>query len=231
MNKLIIYPAFILALLLFNSCGKNKNPLFDGINCTGNCFILAGKILDSAVITGLSNAEIKFYFKDITGTIIRKNIYLGRAFTDPAGNYTFKFDGTSLKNTYGYYYAEAYNGNLFHDPFYGNRMPEFNLDSTLYNVPVIQNFSLFRPAYLKVRIIASMVTSSQSLTVSYHYGKVGHGVVVNGGRQIDTTITLKTAGDIRTFIQADIRDVGFSISKKDTILVNSNTTRQYEIKF
>lgn len=216
-------------MFLVNSCRKNK-PLFDGINCTNNCYILSGRLLDSAVNSGIANAEIKFYFTDITGTIIKKTSFLGKTLTDNNGNYTFKFDGTNYKNPYGYFYVEAYKGNLFHDPFYGNRVSTFDLDSTLFNAPFIQNFSLFRPAYIKIRVTATLSTI-QSLTLSYHYGVIGNGIVLNGGRSIDTTLTYKTAGDIRTFIQADISSVGFLNSKKDTIIVKANTTANREIRF
>jgi hypothetical protein len=187
--------------------------------------------LDSASNSGLAGGEIKFYFKDITGTFSSQTTYLGKTITGGDGNYSFKFDGTTFKNVFGYYYAEAFKGELFHDPYYGNRVSVFDLDTSFYNIPFIQNFSLFRPATLKIRIIASSVTNFQFLTVSYDYGKLNNGVVINGGRQIDTTITFKTAGDIRTFVQADANGNGVNLSKKDTVIIPTNNTRQIELRF
>jgi hypothetical protein len=231
MKKLLVHSTVLVTILFAISCRKYKDPLFDGVNCSGKCFDIAGKLIDSSANSGITRGEIKFYFNDNTGTFSNKKIYLGRAVTDANGNYTFKFDGSRFNNVRGYYYAEAYKDNLFHDPFYGNRVSTFNLDSTLYNIPIIQNFSLFKPAILNVRVIANTITASQSLSVSYTYGIIGNGIVLNGGRSIDTTLSFKTAGDLRTFISADIRSVGFSNSKKDTIIVNSNTTKNHEIRF
>ena len=213
------------------SCRKDKNPIFDGVNCSANCFILSGKLVDSAANAGISSGEIKFYFNDNIGTFSNKKIYLGRAITDANGDYTFKFDGSRFKDARGYYYAEAYKGNLFHDPVYENRVSVFYLDTTLYNVPFIQNFLLFRPATLKLRVMASTITNFQYLTVSYSYGSTGYGVVFNGGRQIDTTLIFKTAGDIKTFVQSDARGNNVNITKHDTLVIQSGNTRQLEIRF
>jgi hypothetical protein len=89
---------------------------------------------------------------------------------------------------------------------------------------------LFQPATVKVRVIASTVTNFQYLTVSYSFGNVGNGIVFNGGRSIDTTITWKTAGDLRTFLQADAIGNGVNIQKRDTVIVQTNNTRQIEIR-
>jgi len=204
--------------------------MFDGVNCSGNCYILTGKLLDSAANTGIASGEIKFYFNDNTGIFSNKMIYLGRAITDANGNYTFKFDGNRFNNVRGYYYVEAFKGNMFYDPFYPNRVSTFHLDTSFYNLPFIQNFPLFRPATVKVRIVASSITNFQYLTVSYSYGKGGSGIVFNGGRTIDTTIAWKTAGDLRTFIQADAVGNGVNIQKRDTLVVPANNTRQIEIR-
>jgi len=225
-----LYITTLVTMIFVASCRKDKDPIFDGVNCSGNCYILTGKLLDSATNTGIASGEIKFYFNDNTGTFSNKKIYLGRAGTDANGNYTFKFDGNRFNNVRGYYYAEAFKGNMFYDPFYPNRVSIFNLDTSFYNLPFIQNFPLFRPATVKVRIATSSITNFQYLTVSYSYGKVGSGIVFNGGRTIDTTITWKTAGDLRTFIQADAVGNGVNIQKRDTLVVPTNNTGQIEIR-
>jgi hypothetical protein len=230
MRKLLFITTLLLAILFINSCRKDKDPLFDGVNCSGNCYILTGKLIDSAANTGIASGEIKFYFRDNTGTFSNKKIYLGIAVTDANGNYTFKFDGSRFNDVRGYYYAEAFKGNMFSDPLYPNQVATFDLDTSFYNLPFIQNFALFRPAIVKLRVIASSITNFQYLTVSYSYGKVSSGIVFNGGRTIDTTITWKTAGDIRTFIQGDAVGNGVNIQKRDTVVVPTNDTRQIEIR-
>lgn len=231
MKILLTITTLTLTLLFVNSCRKSNDALFDGVNCTGNCYVLTGKLIDSALNSGISGGEIKFYFKDITGTFSSKTIYLGRSITDANGNYSFRFDGNRFKNFMGYYYAEAFNGSMFGgDQLYPNRVATFDLDTSLFNVPFIQNFPLFRPATVKVRVVATASTNFQFLTVDYSYGKVGQGIVFNGGRSIDTTITWKTAGDLRTFVQADAVGNGVNIQKRDTLIVPTNNTRQIEIR-
>lgn len=229
MKKLLTIPILFLICVFLNSCRKEKKALFDGINCSNNCYILTGNLLDSASKTGIEG-EIKFYFNDITGTFNSKKIFLGRTISNSNGNYTFKFDGSQLKNVRGYYIVEAYKGNMFGDISYPNRVGTFDLDTSFYNVPFFQNFALFIPAIIKVRVIATSVTSFQYLNVGYSYGKVGYGIVFHGGRKIDTTITWKTAGNLRTFIQADAVGNGVNIMKRDTIIVSANSTRQIEIR-
>ena len=231
MKTLLTLITLIMTMLIVNSCRKNNDALFDGVNCSVNCYILTGKLIDSAATGGIADGELKFYFKDITGTFSSKTIYLGRATTDVNGNYKFRFDGSRFKNVMGYYYAEAFSGSMFGgDLLYPNRVATFNLDTSFYSLPFIQNFPLFRPATVKVRVVASTVTNFQSLTVGYNYGKVGNGIIFNGGRSIDTTIIWKTAGDLRTFIQADAVGNGVNIQKRDTLIVPTNNTRQIEIR-
>jgi hypothetical protein len=228
MAKFITIGFFCAAVLV--ACRKEKKPVFDGVNCTGNCYILTGTLVDSVVNTGIAEGEMKFYFRDNTGTFSSKTVYLGKATTGTNGSYTFRFDGSSFNNRWGYYYAEAYNGNMFSDPVYQNRVGVFYLDTSMYNIPLVQYFTLFRPATLKVRVIASAVTNFQYLTVDYNYGKAGKGIIFNGGRTIDTVITWKTAGDLRSFVQADAVGNGVNIQKRDTVVVPANGTRQVEIR-
>jgi len=230
MKTLLTITTFFVTMLFVSSCRKDKDPLFDGVTCSGNCYILTGKLIDSAANTGIASGEIKFYFKDNTGTFSNKKIYLGRTITNANGDYSFKFDGSRFNNVRGYYYAEAFKGDMFFDPFYPNQVATFDLDTSFYNLPFTQNFPLFRPATVKVRVVASTVTNFQYLTVSYSYGKIGNGIVFNGGRSIDTIITWKTAGDLRTFIQADAVGNGVNILKRDTVIVQTNNTRQIEIR-
>ena len=231
MKSLLSIVTFIMTMLLVNSCRKNNVALFDGVTCTGSCYILAGKLIDSATTGAIAHGELKFYFEDIRGTFSSKKIYLGKATTDMNGNYTFRFNGSQFKNIMGYYYIEAFSGNMFGgDLTYPNRVTTFDLDTSFYNLQFIQNLPLFRPATVKVRVVASAVTNFQFLTVDYSYGKVGNGIVFNGGRSIDTTIIWKTAGDLPTVIQTDAVGNGVNIHKRDTLIIPTNNTRQIEIR-
>lgn len=221
-----------VALLFLHGCRKKNDPLFDGVNCTGNCFILNGNLIDSAGGTGISGGTIKFYFHEFRGgTFGAKKILLGETITGSGGQYSFRFDGSRFARMQGWFTAEAFKDDYFHDPVNQNTVSVFDLDSTRYNIPFIQQFSLFRPATLRVRVIASTVTNFQYLTVDCSYGKASNGVVLNGGRSIDTTLVFKTAGDLRSFIQADARGNGVFITRYDTLIVPARNSRQIEIRF
>lgn len=217
---------------LVTGCRKKNDPLFDGVNCSGNCYILTGTLIDSAAGSGISGATIQFYFHEFRGgTFGAKKIFLGKTTTTTAGRYDFRFDGSRFARQSGWYTAEAYKDDYFHDPVNKNTVSVFDLDSSYYNIPFTQQLPLFRPATLRIRVIASTVTNFQFLTVDYNYGKGGIGVVLNGGRLIDTTLIFKTAGDLRCFLQADARGNGVNISAYDTIVIPARSTRQVEMRF
>ena len=220
----------VMLIFLITSCWKDKNPLFDGINCSSNCFVLTGKLIDSASNSGIAGGEIKFYFANTSGVFTNRRNFLGSAVTDANGIYSFKFDGGRFSNVRGYYVADAYKNDMFADPLYEHRVAVFYLDSSKYNQPYIQDLPLFHPATIKVRVVATTVTNFQYLTVSYSFGMSGSGIVFNGSRNIDTTIIWKTAGNLRTFIQADAVGNGVNIQKRDTIFIPINGSRQVEIK-
>jgi hypothetical protein len=216
-------------ILTSNSCLKGKQPKYDGVTCSSKCFILTGVLLDSAFNRGIANGEVKFFYHH-SGGIFGRTDFIGRVKTDAAGNYRFVMPGSGYPNMYGYFYAEAYKDNMFASPFYKNQVATYFLDSTDFDVPVVKNLLLFRPATLKLRVIATTVTGFSFLTVSYGYGKGSDGVAINGPRSIDTTFTFKTAGDIRTFISVDAKGNGVNVEKFDTIVIPANATRQVEIR-
>ena len=206
-----------------------KQPKFDGVTCNSKCYILTGVLLDSAFNKGIANGEVKFYF-NYSGGIFGRTDFLGRVKTDALGSYRFVMPGNVYQYVSGYFYAEAYKDNMFASPFYKNQVATYFLDSTDFDKPVVKNLLLFRPATLKLRVIATTVTGFRFLTVNYSYGKGSDGFVINGPRSIDTTFTFKTAGDIRTFITVDAKGNGVNVEKFDTIFIPANNTRQVEIR-
>src|SRR5215212_7955374 len=83
-------------LVLFISCRKNR-PLFDGVNCSGNCYVLTGKITDTPSNAGIAGADIRFYYRPAGYTIFDNTKYLGKAMTNGNGEYKFQFDGSNYK--------------------------------------------------------------------------------------------------------------------------------------
>lgn len=221
----------LLVLMTAGSCIKNKNPLFDGVSCTVHCYELTGWVTDSAAAVPLSNAEVKFYYKYNSGIFISRTDYLGKTTTNSAGQYRFLFDGSRYNYLNGYYYAEVFKGDFFAGPGYKNRVGIFDLDTTQYNLPFVQNFALFRPAIVKVRVTAPASAGFQIITVAYEYGRGGNGAAINGGRAIDTTMSWSTAGDLRTYVRADAVKNGTAVTIKDSITVTANGTGTIELKF
>ncbi|WP_461487235.1 hypothetical protein, partial [Pedobacter sp.] len=156
--------------------------------------------------------------------------YLEKATTDNDGQYRFTFDGTKYRQDRGYYWIEAKKTGYFYDPQNENRVRYFDLDSTKLNNNIVQNFALFEPTTLRVRFKATTVTNFSYLTFSYNYGPSGYGIILNGKRTIDTTISYKTASEIRTFIKWDALGNGVTIKKADTLNLTKNSTTDYLIE-
>ena len=224
--KLLIPISFFL---LLNSCRKTT-PEFDGINCTGNCYILTGRVIDTPSNAGLQGVELKFFYRPPGYALLTNPTrYLGKTTTNQRGEYNFRFDGTGFKEDGGYYKIQAVKAGYFYGNLNQNDIREFDLDSADFNVPFNQDFALYRVAKLTVRFVASTVTSFDFLTFSYNYGPLGTGIIFPGGRKIDTTITYQTAGDISTFVQWGATGSNINIRKKDTLVVARGGTAQYQV--
>jgi len=222
-------PLTITIIFLLIACRKTK-PEFDGVNCSGNCYILTGKVVDTPSNAALQGVELKFYYRPSGYALFNDPTrYLGKTTTNSNGEYKFQFDGTKYKTGAGYYRIQATKSGYFYDPLNQNDVKIFNLDSSQFNAPFNQDFALFRPAKLAVRFRATTVTNFEFLTFSYHYGIPGTGIILNGRRTIDTTITFQTAGDVRTFIQWDAAGNGVNIRKNDTLFTTRGGTIQYQI--
>lgn len=231
MRKLLTYSILAFTFLLVNSCFKDKGPLSDGISCSGKCYVLTGKLIDSAANAGIQGGELRFYFQDIEGFFFRPKTYIGRTVTDASGNYIFRFDGTRFTKSMGYFYAEAYKETMFgYNRDYPNRVARFDLDTSLYNFPYNQNFLLFRPATLQVRVTSSSAPDSKRYSLNFNYGKTRTGLWLLGSRPIDTTITWKIAGDLRTLVEASATINGVYVKRQDSLIVPANTTRKIELR-
>ena len=220
---------FIALILLLAACRKTK-PEFDGISCSGNCFILTGRVVDTPSNAGLQGVELRFFYRPPGYALLTNPTrYIGKTTTNSNGAYNFKFDITSFSANGGYFSVQAFKNDYFYGFLNQNELSVFDLDSTHVNVPFTQNFVLFRAAKLSVRFVAEIVTNFDFLTFSYSYGPIGNGISFPGGRKIDTTIHFQTAGDISTFVQWEAKGNGVNISKKDTLIATRGGTYQYKI--
>ncbi|MEP7142484.1 MAG: hypothetical protein ABI707_06425 [Ferruginibacter sp.] len=222
----MLFFAFVLA-----SCRKNK-PLFDGQSCTGNCYVLTGKLLEKPGNLPLQNNVLKFYYRPGGYTIFNSTKYLGKTTTGPDGSFLFNFDSKDFKIATGYFRIEGSRDGYIYSPF-GEKIDKdlliFYLDSSKINIPQVYNLNLYRAATLKFRIRASTITNFDFLTVTYNFGANGFGPALNGNRVIDTTLVYKTAADVPTFINWDALGNGVNIRRKDTIVVRAGTEQTYQI--
>lgn len=220
--------AFTLLLL---SCKKNE-PLFDGVNCDNNCFIISGKIVDTPSVQGIANTEVRLYFnEDRNLTIFRNTKYVGRTFTDANGRYQFRFNGSSLaRSADGYYFVKITHQDHFLDNYLNRLNHSFQLDSSDFNKVTMKDFTMFRNAKLNLRIKGLLRTSDQ-VTISTDHGGLPVGWVLNGGRTIDTTLNLQVGGDIFTRATIDLLSNGVNKRSVDSIKVARSTTGQLTISF
>lgn len=233
MTRTTLLHGLIFCVLFAVSCRKDKGPLFDGSSCDRNCFILTGKLVDSAANAGIPDAEIKFYHWE-RGSYPNGNLtrYLGRTQTDAAGNYFFQFEGTAFND--GYFYGEVFHGEYFSDLnlYERNKLPAFRLNSTNYNIPYVVNYPLFLPGTVKVRVVLPPQPAPEFVGVSYNYGKVPFPLGPAGWvTQLDTTFSLPTAGNINTYIEVYRKKPGFQDIRYDTVLVPIHGVRTVQVLF
>jgi hypothetical protein len=230
MKKLLNSLVALLLVLAFTAC-VNRDPLFDGVNCTGNCYVLTGKIYDPALGTGLSKVDLRFYFKQYLGMASNRTEYLGKATTDANGNYRFTFDGTGYKDKMGSFYIEANKDDMFYGHGTGKRLPYFDLDSAQYNVAFNHDYPLYRPATIKINVTADKLDIGHYITVTRNYGQGGYGETINGtGGPVNKTFTFKTAGGVTTYVNAIKTDTQPHTVVQDSVKVEVNATRQINIR-
>lgn len=219
-------------LSALTSCRKTK-PLFDGQNCTGSCYILTGKLLESQSNLPLPGTELKFYYRPSGNPMFwDPTKYLGKVITATDGSYSFSFESKNFQSGTGYFRIEGYrNGYIYRNAgdMIDNNLLIFYLDSSKINIPQVNNLTLYKSATLKIKVNASTITNFSSLTVSYGFGTNGFGPALNGNRQIDTTLIYKTAADIPTIISWNAVGNGVNIQKRDTVIVQSGSEYLYQI--
>lgn len=233
---------YISILILLSGCKKasDNKPMFDGINCAGNCFILKGVVTDTPANTRLANVEVRFYLGKITGGSIQWPIpdpnevyYLGRTFTNSNGEYEFKFDGSGFKYGSALYYIESTKQGYIYGPTPAHhKVKQFYLDSNNFSIPFLQNFNLYLPSTMRVRFKASTITNFNFLAFGYSYGNgLGAGINIEGNRQFDTTVSFRTAGGIQSFLMYGIYGNGVYIERKDTLVPSANDIAEYIVNF
>lgn len=203
---------------------------FDGITCSGNCFILKGHLKDTPYLNNLSGVELKFYYRKTHGWF---SSYLGKAYTDAGGNYQFKFDATDYLNPKdGYFSIVSYKEGYMTYLISKNLMPSyFHLDSTHINLPFTQNCTVVKIANIKVNIKANTQVNFKTLKFSYHYGRGIINLWHNGPGPYEKSFSIETAEGLPTKIEWNVTGNNTSAKGQDTIVVLPNTEPVYDIEF
>jgi len=207
-----------------------KDPMFNGVNCTGNCYTLKGKVIDSVTNEGIANVKLELLFNNGNYTLFGGRKLLVNATTNPKGEYSIIFDGSTLKDKNGYYSISASHPSYFIDAYGDKTAAIFDLDSTNYNKPKDLSFAMFAPGTIKVHFKASKITNFLYLDFTYSYSKIGYGISLNGNRQIDTVINFKTAGGLPTYIRWSAFGNNVNVRKVDSLVVTKNGITAYNIE-
>ncbi len=222
---LVVVPFLFMRM---SSCDK---PVFDGENCTGDCFILKGKVTDSASSLGLPGVQLKLYYRQSGYVLLGGTQLLVNSHTDQNGNYSMVFDATRYDLQRGYLIMDATHPSYFLTP-YGNAVShDLAFTSADINRQKQLDFSMFYPGTVKLKVKTDS-SDFNYLNVTYEYGKGGYGFYLDGKRKIDTTILIKTATGIQTRINwSTVSDGKIKTQKKDSILVARDSIPEYNIRF
>ena len=226
--KLFTIFSLVLSTLLMrmDSC---KDPLFDGVNCTGNCYELKGRVTDSATNQGRPYVKLKFYYHSGGYSIFGNSRLLVDAKTNQNGDYSIKFDGTKFKEGKGYFSLSATHSNYFIRPLNDNHVFTLDLDSTSFNKPVQRNFAMHWPGFIKLHLTAGSTSTVKHIDFSYSCGKSGLGYWLPVKPNLDTTISLKTASGIQTNIRWYISPLNGNVQNLDSITVSKIATVEYKV--
>ena len=226
----LLYCFVILFLTCFISCRKDKSTPAS-IPCSGNCYILTGQIIDTPSTNKLSEVEIRLYYYLQVLTPVLGPRLVAKTKTDVDGKYTFKLDGTKFKDDpYGFFFAFTKPGYCY--GVQDDKLNYFDLDSSNFDIPFVQNFALTKTARFKLHLKNGGLNKYDFLTFQYRFrnDNFGGGNLFSVDKQVDTTIAFSTAGDIRTIIYWVVTDKGnILIEKKDTLIIPADTQRDYEI--
>ncbi|OFX24892.1 MAG: hypothetical protein A2033_17945 [Bacteroidetes bacterium GWA2_31_9] len=224
----VLISIMVIFLISLSSCKKYDQPAYDGINCSGNCFILIGQIIDTPTTAKLSDVELKFYLSP--REMLSRPEYLGVTKTNSNGEYKFQFDATNFtdSNSHNLFYITHNMTEYFCFEPTSTKAGYFNLTSSNVNIPFIQNFTFFKKAKLKVHFKSQQIFPYDFFDFMYGFGKTNFGIAFNGHRYIDTTITFITAGDIRAFINWGPGYYGSNMHY-DTIIIPTSSEQIYNV--
>ncbi|MBC7915054.1 MAG: hypothetical protein H7Y07_13130 [Pyrinomonadaceae bacterium] len=206
-----------------------KDPVYDGKTCTGDCYILEGKIIDSVTSEGIPKVGLKLYFNTNNHPFNHRKLLVD-ANTNQNGEYRIIFDGTKYKDQ-----NESFSLYAKHTDYFVNGTEPDHHIATIYtrninfNQPVRLNYSMFWPGYIKLRLKSSTTTSVKKLSFMSTYGGFGTGLLLDLTPNLDTVIILKIASRIQTRIKWYVYPQSPFVEKRDSLTVGKNDTVDYAI--
>ncbi len=230
------YLVFFICLgITIASCSKTTGEQLSYARegCSGQCYLLTGKVTEQQSGAGIAGVELKFYFKPASYNIITNEQLLGSAITNSEGVYGFFLNSAKFRSPLGYFRIDgSKDGYIFKNPgdARNDELLTFRLDSTMINIPVVNNMAFYKSASFTVQVKATAVTNFMFLTIGYDYGTGGFSSVLTGGKAFNQSFNYKTAANVPTLIQWNATGNGINISRKDTIVVPSGTGKTYQIE-
>ena len=202
------------------SCKKDR-PIYDG-NCTGNCFVLQGKVVEQQTQTPLGNIKIGIYFKHPSGGLGSSTDHLGEITTKLDGSYFFSFPKSAYSQGLIKFQGgiQGYINDNFQEGI--NTIASVRTDYIQQDT-ITTELKLWKSAFLKIHVATSTITNFNSFFFNNTFQGSYFGVYsVPGNRSFDTTFNILTASDIPTYITWSTTQ-GTILRGKDTVIVPSGT--------
>lgn len=221
----------IFCFVILTAMQCQKEPAFDGVNCEGNCYIITGKVIDSASNIGIPDVTIEFNWeRNPHSTIFNPTLILAKTVTNDNGEYKFNIDGSKLSSENWYSYKTTH-PEYSSNPINSDDYIGFNLKNISYGIPYIKNISMFKPGTLKFHVKSDDTTSFDYLGIRYKFKKVFFASSIRGNKKIDTIMNINTVGGFYTHFtwQTTKNDIN-SLIKTDSIFVPENGESTYNLQ-
>jgi len=223
MRRILLLTALLTTLF---ACKKST---IAGDDCAGNCYIITGTLLDTPFQRPVAGARVTL--NHLTNPANGTWIGIRTATTDEAGTYTLRYDLSAAPNG-GTFMVIPYKIGYLDNAVHAGLSQTFGLAPAQANNPVRHDITMYRAAYLKVRLTASALTPFAPLSFRAHY--LNHPLVSpmqttrildpQFTSVLDTTLHWTTGGNVRTFLE-----VSGQRTYRDTVIVPADSVREWHI--
>lgn len=225
---------FILVAVTFlYAC--SKEPRFDGLQCTQNCIVLSGNLVDTPFNNRISDVDIKIYYQQPgPPSIFIQPTYIGKTKTNKDGNYSFRFDGEKYMNG-GYFIFYVHKPGYFHHVSKNadfEQIGSINTEDIRLDQPTNDTTKLYKRTslFLKIKTTKEKL-DFKGFDITYQVGKYPWGFNIIFDKKIDTLIELNMPVGIpahigwegRSYLEPPV------VKKQDSVFSKSGENVSYEI--